>query len=609
MKTLLRSRLVLTTTTLVLIGAITYACKDFLDTAAQGTLDQNALANRDGVEGSLIATYRMLDCNSATSANWGCAASNWAFGSITSDEAYKGSEDFDQPQATELELYNWASDQAMDYLNVKWQAMYEGVVRANATLRLLEQVTTEKPGELTAADASSIEGEALFLRAHFHFEAWRLWGNIPYYKEDDTDFRKPNDLGVDSVARLIVADLDAAIAKLPTAPRGGQLGRVTSWTAKAYKGRVLVYLHQYAAAVTALQEVKTSGPYALETSFDHVWTGFPAFANGKETILAYNASANDGEPNGQNANYGERLNFPHSGSPFLCCGFHQPSQNLANFYAVDAVTGLPKAFTSPGTWNNRDLEWRASAADTVDPRLDWTIGRQDVPFKDWGLHDSLWIRSLSYGGRYSPKKNIHEQASGAQARVGWNVEQTNSVHVHLYRYADLLLLLAEAQVETGDLAGAQANVNLVRARAAVAAQGCGSSDAPVVAKYPQCATDSRLAVPINDASITWATYRVAQYTVPWASQAEGRTAVEIERRLELGMEGQRFFDLRRYGGAVAQQEMVAYLTKESTAARRGYKAAQLPYVTPKYDLYPIPTIQIDLSRVGGQDRLVQNPNW
>ena len=604
MKTLLRSRLVLTTTMIALIGVITYACKDFLDTKAQGTLDQNALANKDGVEGSLIATYRMLDCNNTDSDNWGCAASNWSFASITSDDAYKGSEDFDQPQATELELYNWASDQAMDYLNVKWQAMYEGVVRANATLRLLAQVIATKPGELTAADAASIEGEALFLRAHYHFEAWRMWGNIPYYLQDDVDFRKPNDLGVDGVAAAIVADLDAAILKLPATPRNA--GRVSSWTAKAYKGRVLVYMHQYAAAVTVLQDVKTNGPYALETSSDKVWTGFPGV--GKETIFAYMASANDGEPNGQNSNWGERLNFPHSGSPFGCCGFHQPSQNLANVYAVDAVSGLPLAYTSPTTWNNRDLEWRASAADVVDPRMDWTIGRQDVPFKDWGLHDSLWIRSLSYGGRYSPKKNVHEKASPAQNHVGWQPEQTNAVHMHLFRYADMLLLLAEAQVETNDLPGALANVNLVRARAGVTAQGCGSSGAALVAKYPQCAADSRLAVPINDPSITWATYRVSPYPA-FATQAAARTAVELERRLELGMEGQRLFELRRYGGTVAQQTMADYLLKEATAARRAYKAVQAPYVTPKFDYYPIPTVQIDLSKVGTEERLTQNPGW
>ena len=81
----------------------------------------------------------------------------------------------------------------------------------------------------------------------------------------------------------------------------------------------------------------TAGPYALETSYDKVWTGYSDEANGKETIFAYQASSNDGETNGNNANFGERLNFPHSGSPFGCCGFHQPSQNLVNYFRVDAA--------------------------------------------------------------------------------------------------------------------------------------------------------------------------------------------------------------------------------------------------------------------------------
>jgi tetratricopeptide (TPR) repeat protein len=558
----------------------------------------------------------MLDCNSATSANWGCAASNWAFSSITTDDAYKGSEDSDQPQATKLELYAWDNDQAQDYLNTKWIATYEGIVRANSTLRLLTAVRASKPGEISDADSMSIQGEALFLRAHFHFELWRMWGNVAYYREDDTDFRKANNTdpvaGAAAVANEILADLNAAIALLPDAPRNGQAGRATAWTARAYKGRLLVYMGQYAQAIAVLDSVVTSGTYALETSFDHVWTGFQAFANGKETILAYEASANDGEPNGQNANWGERLNFPHSGSPFLCCGFHQPSQNLANLYAVDGVTGLPTAFVSPATWNTRNAVWVASVADTVDPRMDWTIGRDWVPYKDWGMHDTLWIRSPSYGGRYSPKKNIHEKASGAQAKVGWNVEQTNSVHIHLFRYADLLLLLAEAQVEAGGAAGLVAAnniVNQIRARAAVTAQGCGSNDAALLARYPGCTGDTRLAVPISDASIAWATYKVSPYPA-FASQAVGREAVRLERRLELGMEGQRLFDLHRYNivsPGTAEQVINDYLNVEKL--RRTYKTAQLPYATPRNNFYPIPRAQRDASQVGGQDRLTQNPDW
>jgi hypothetical protein len=610
MKTLSSHRLPSATALLLLALAITYSCTDFLNTPPQGTLDETALVTRGGVEGSLIATYRALDCTIDTRPNWGCAVSNWPFASITSDDAYKGSEDTDQPQATQLELYAWDNDQAQDYLNAKWTAVYEGVVRANATLRLLERVRREKPGAISDAEANAIRGEALFLRAHYHFEGWRMWGNVPYYFETDTDFRKANDTdpvrGADAVAQLILDDLDAAIALLPPSPRDP--GRASSWTAKAYKGRLEVYTGQYDAALVTLRDVVASGVYALETSLDRVWTGFQQFANGKETIFAYQASANDGEPEGGNANYGERLNFPHSNSPFGCCGFHQPSQNLVNFYAVDGVTGLPKAFTDPAGWNSRDSTWVASVTDTLDPRVDWTVGRDRVPYKDWGLHLPSWIRRPSYGGRYSPKRNVHEKASGAESKVGWNPQQLNSVHIHIFRYADLLLLLAEVEVERGIVANAQAIVNQIRARAAVAAQGCGSgsdSATGVPQAYPACVGDDRLAVPIDDPSIGWATYRVSPYTVPW-DQATARTAVRIERRLELAMEGQRFFDLRRYGTTTAQQVINDYLNEEKT--RRTYKMAQLPYAS-RYDRYPIPAVQRDLSRVGGQDRLTQNPGW
>ncbi len=481
---------------------------------------------------------------------------------------------------------------------------------------------TEKPKEIDPGTAAQIRGEAYFLRAHYHFEAWRMWQNIPYYHEHDTDpetgraFVLPNNLGSDSVIKLILVDLDSAIALLPAAPRNKEVGRATSWTAKAYKGRVQVYHLDYAAAITTLTDVVNNGPYGLETSFDHVWTGFQDLKNGKETIWAFEASSNDGEPNGQNGNWGETLNFPHSGSPFGCCGFHQPSQNLANVYAVDGVTGLPKAFIDSVGFNNRDSTWVASVSDTVDPRLDWTIGRDRVPFKDWGIHTAKWIRAPGYGGRYSPKKNVQENASGSQSQVGWNSAQLNSVHYHLYRYADLLLLLAEAQVEAGGAAGlvaANTIVNQIRARAGQTAQGCGgavnaAADTVLVNNYPSCGpigSARQLAVPINDPQIAWATYKVSPYPA-FTSQAQARAAVRLERRLELGMEGQRFFDLRRYGAAYATQVMTTYLNKEKL--RRTYKTAQLSFQA-KNMLYPIPSTQIDLSVVGGQHMLTQNPLW
>ena len=317
-----RKQVLLGTTVLVCgLGAL-YGCSDFLTNAAkpQGTLAATTLSTKAGVEGSLVAAYRQLDRT-----NIGSAVSNWVWGSVTSDDAYKGSEASDAPVIDPIQEYQWAAAGVSDQLNEKWNAMYEGVVRSNGTLNLLKKVVAASPGAIQPPDAKSIEGEATFLRAHYHFEAWRMWGNIPYFRETDTDFRKANSPKAE-VAKEILKDLDAAIALLPTSPR--DKGRVSQWTAKAYKGRVQMYNGQFAEALATLRDVQTNGPYAREASYDRVWTGYGSLENGKETIFAYQASANDGQAGGGNANEGERLTFPHSGSPFGCCGFHQPSQNL-----------------------------------------------------------------------------------------------------------------------------------------------------------------------------------------------------------------------------------------------------------------------------------------
>src|SRR5437868_10889523 len=163
---------------LILVGGVTYSCKDFLDVAPQGALDQTTLSNQAGVEGTLIAAYRALDWNNAVGGAWGSAASNWVWGSVTSDDAHKGSDANDQAPIADIELYNWGTGLAEGYLNDKWRAVWEGVVRSNATLRLLSKVSGISP-----SDAASIKGEALFLRAHYHFEAWRMWGYFLLHRD------------------------------------------------------------------------------------------------------------------------------------------------------------------------------------------------------------------------------------------------------------------------------------------------------------------------------------------------------------------------------------------------------------------------------------------
>jgi hypothetical protein len=188
------------------------------------------------------------------------------------------------------------------------------------------------------------------------------------------------------------------------------------------------------------------------------------------------------------------------------------------------------------------------------------------------------------------------------------------VNIHIYRYADLLLLLAEAEVESpnGSLANALAIVNQIRARAGQVAQGCGKgsdavTDSVLKATYPACATDERMAVPLVQAGTIdslrepWAVYRIGLYP-SFPNQAYARAAIRYERRLELAMEGQHFFDLRRWG---SDTTLLTYIRLEKS---------RIPYFAgvvygSRNALYPIPSLQIELSRVGSQDMLVQNPGW
>ena len=625
MNTRKSNRLLIGMAIVALAIGVTYACKDFLNTTPQGVLNEDALATASGVEGLLIAAYRSLDCSSSSAGSWGCAASNWVWGSVTSGDAHKGSNLGDQEPVNEIETFLWSAGDVQDYLNQKWSQVYDGISRANNALRFLGKVRAEKPGEIDDAEANGIRGEAIFLRAHYHFEAYRMWENIPYYTETDVDYKKSN-VGVDVIGSL-VRDLDTAAALIAQngvdpLPRNGEVGRATSWTAKAYKGRVYAYAAAktpvyWDSALTTLRDVQANGPYALETSFDHVWTGFTQFMNGPETILAFQASVRDGEPSGWNSNWGERLNFPHSGSHFGCCGFHQPAMNLVNFYQVDA-NGLPLAVTTPN-WNTTsalgDTNFAGGNLAPVDPRLDWTVGRDNVPYKDWGLHNRSWIRDASYSGPFSPKKNVQENAANAENNVGWQTTQTNDVNIHIFRYADLLLLLAEAEVESpnGSLANALTIVNQIRTRAGQIAQGCGKgfdakSDSILKATYAACRTDERMAVPLVQAGTIdslrepWALYRIGLYP-SFPTQAYARAAVRYERRLELAMEGQRFFDLRRWGSA--DTVLANYVAVEQN--RIPYLAGVV-YATRNH-LYPIPALQIELSKVGSQDMLVQNPGW
>lgn len=544
-----------------------FSCKEsYLDIGPQGSLDEISLATPEGVHASLVGTYAMLDGwnNDRDQFNpaWAVAGSNWIWGSVASDDAYKGANPAEMPAIGEIELFQWEADHP--YLDLKFRALYEGVARANATLRLIAATS-----DFTESEREALTGEARFLRAHYHFEAYKFWGRIPYYQESDTDFRKSNDADPITAIR---ADLNAAIEGMPASQEAA--GRANKWTAQAYLGKVLLYDQQFAAARTELDAVVTSGPYALADCFHEIFTA--AGENGSEMIFSIQASVNDGTDEGENGNYPEALTYPGGASPFECCGFHQPSQNLVNAYRVDA-NGLPLL----DTYDDQNV----SAIEPVDPRLDWTVGREGVPYLNWGTHQLSWILNPAWAGPFSPKKLVHSQ--GQESQVGWSGKQLGPVNIPILRFADVMLMLAECEVEAGSLERARELVNDIRTRAATCAQGPDGAD-----------------VPMADPGIDWAKYRVAIYDAPWNDPETARKAVRMERRLELALEGHRLFDLRRWG--TAETVLNAYVLSEQN--RRAYLGTALP-VQAKHTWFPIPAVQIQLSEVEGIPRLQQNPGW
>jgi hypothetical protein len=573
---------------------LVFSCKDdFLEVPPQNSLNQATLGNESGVNAALISAYSMLDGWDGDWGNgpWGGQGSNWLYGDVVSDDTYKGTEPTDGPQWEAIENFIWTP--ADGDLNIKFRTDYQAISRANSTIRLVQNTAG-----LDEAFSKRIIAEAKTLRAHYHFDLYKIFKYIPYYKEDDLDFKKSNvDEGGNFIDPIddIIQDFTEAAADLP--PTQAEKGRVTKGTALAYLGKALLYDKQYAQAKAAFDQVVSSGVYQLQDNYHNIFStlGENGYDGKRESLLSFQASVNDGVDDGQNANFPDRLTFPHAGSPFGCCGFRQPSQNLVNAYRVDATTGLPLF----DTFNNTNLATPASAADVVDPRLDWTVARLGVPVLNWDTDYSLtWLRAPGYAGEFSNKKNLYHQDAGEASSTSWVPTQLSSVNVQILRYSDMLLMLAECEVEVGSLSTAMNLVNQVRSRAGKFAQG------------PKQSNPVNIGValnPVPQATVTpWATYKVGLYS-SFPDQTFARKAVQFERRLELAIEGQRFFDLRRWG--IAKQVMNAYIEVERTRRPHIEKAKANGGYQDKHDLFPLPQLQIDLSAKDKVPQLKQNTAW
>ena len=514
---------------LTLIGA---CGKDFLDRSPYGAVTEELLSSSlKGCESLLISAYSSLDGYAGWDNGnpWGAAASNWTYGSIAGGDAYKGSEANDQPDVTPIERHETSANNP--YVEAKWITLYDGIFRVNKAINAFNALTGNDD-----VRAQRI-AEARFLRGHYHFEAKKVFGNVPYIDETVLDTRVPNDK---DIWPNIIADLQAAADALPWTQ--SEIGRATKGAALALLGKAYIYQGKYTEAKAALDQVINSNQYALTPGYHDNFNA--ATRNNSEGVFVVQQAVNEGTE-GDNGNIGDVLNYTHGGGPGGCCGFHQPSQNLVNAFRVDA-NGLPYL----DTYNDLDVKNDQGVGATdpfdptteaLDPRLDWTVGRRGIPYLDWGVHPgTAWIRLQSYGGPYSPKKLVYykSQEGNLTSASGWTKGYTVN-NVKLIRYADVLLMAAECEVEVGTLETARNYVNQIRARAANPAGWVKADDGSNAANYV-----------------------IGLYNTAWTDRDVARKAVRFERRLELGMEGHRFFDLVRWG--VAAQEKTAYFAVEAT---------------------------------------------
>lgn len=595
-----------------LLGLV-YGCKKtFLDKDPLGSLSQSSLSNAVGVKSLLIGAYSMLDGEGGITVGnqFGSGTDNWVFGGVVADDAYKGSTPSDQGDIVPLSTWSVATA-TNSYLEVKWQAVYDGVQRANEVLRTLALAT-----DVTPDDSKEITAECRFLRGFFHLEAKKIWKNVPYVDETITYQAKNFNVSNDKdIWPNIEADFQFAATNLAvTQPEKGRANRSA---AQAFLAKVYMYEHKYAEAKALLDVLITSGVTASGLNYGFNPGGYannfnpdPSAKNSAESVFSVQMSVNDGS--GTNGNYGQVLNFPNDGSgPGGCCGFDNPSLNLANAYKTDA-NGLPLL----DTYNAGAVvsDNTAPYTGTLDPRLDLVMGRPGIPYLDFGPHPgALWVRDGT-DGYFSPKKNVYAKAQkgilSSNETSFWGPTQIVATNVNLIRFSDLLLWDAECEIEIGNPDIALGYVNQVRNR--VAAR-------PETWVYKNGAFDPKTytygAVAGSGALVPAANYLVKPYPAgAFADKNYAMKAIRFERRLELAMEGQRFFDLQRWDSDTKYPQVMAdvlnaYQSVEKLRPSIYGVNQDAQFHKGVNEIYAIPQTEIDLENSAGTVHLKQNPGY
>jgi len=563
------------------ISASLTSCSDFLDEQKpQGTLSDIEVTNPDKVDNLVISAYAIF----TTAEDINSSFSMWNF-DVRSDDAYKGgssTNDGDVFHQLEVEkgvlTTNWN-------INDMWVRLYNALSRVNSAIAVIEKC--DNSYSLKAQRMAEMK----FLRAYGHFLLKRLYKNIPFVTDPNMSEEQYNTLSNreytnDEGWQVIIDDLTEAYNTLPE--KQADKGRPTKAAAAAFLAKVYLYkaYHQDDAAsnrVTSVSEddlkkvveytdpdVYNAGGYALEPDFHNNFRPEKEYENGVESIWAIQYSINDGSTYG-NLNWSYGLIVPNI--PDVTdggCDFYKPSQNLVNAFKTGG-DGLPMANCNDA---NYDM-----GADNADPRLFLTVGITGLPYmfnKDFIMDkSSAWSRSGGIYGYYvTLKQNVDPALIGTYLIHGsyWASPMNRIV----FRYADVLLMRAEAQAQLGNTTEAISLVNQVRTRAAQSTQ--------MIADY-----ESRYGVHIYCKNYT------GSYDKEQALQI-----VKTERRLELAMESERFFDLVRWGDA--QRVITNYVTKEK---ERVSFLGDAQFRADHDEYLPIPHEQISSSN----GHYVQNINW
>ena len=505
------------------------ACDKILDEhTPQGTLSDEQAKTPENAEAMVVSAYAIF----TTAEDINSSFSMWNF-DVRSDDAYKGgsgTSDGDVFHQLEVEqgilTTNWN-------LNDIWVRLYNSLSRVNSAIALLN----------TTGDDYQMKNQRLaemkFLRAYAHFLLKRLFKNIPFVVNENLSYQEYNELSNteytnDEGWQLIINDLMEAYNTLPVTQ--SDKGRPTKAAAAAFLAKVYLYKayrqddansHQVTSInqqdlekVIEFTNPSLYGNYGLETDIHNNFRPEEQYENGIESIWAIQYSRNDGSTYG-NLNWSYGLIPPNiPGATDGGTDFYKPSQNLVNaFHTGD--DGLPLF----DTFNQKDYDM---TADNADPRLFLTVGMPGLPYmfnKNYMMDkSSIWSRSNGgYGYYVTLKQNVDPALIGEYLIKGsyW----ASSMNRIVFRYADVLLMRAEAYAQLGQPDQAVNLVNQLRTRAAGSTQ--------MISNY-QSAYGVKM--------------YVANYKGSYTKDAAVRM-VKMERRLELAMESERFFDLVRWGDA------------------------------------------------------------